>query len=72
MTDLMQWLYTNHIKSYIQNQKPDEKETPAISFFEGGFTETEKEEMETGFSFYAVHGFRLGLKTGLALAEDLR
>ena len=41
-------------------------------YFEGEYTQTQKEDMENIFSFYAVHGFRLGVRVGLALAEDLR
>ena len=69
MTDFMEWLYNNGIEDYIKEQRA---ETSAFSLFEGEYTQTQKEDMENIFSFYAVHGFRLGVRVGLALAEDLR
>jgi hypothetical protein len=72
MTDFMEWLYNNGIEDYIKKQRADDRETSAFSLFEGEYTQTQKEDMENIFSFYAVHGFRLGVRVGLALAEDLR
>ena len=34
--------------------------------------EAEKQDLEYVCRFYAVQGFRLGVKTGLALGEDLK
>lgn len=71
MTDFMEWLYINSIEPYIKNQVPDNSEARAISLFESEFTPTQKEDLEDMLSFYGVHGFRLGLKVGMALAQDL-
>ena len=72
MSDFMEWIYKNAIENYIKKQRPDDREARAISLFETEFNATQKDDLEDVFAFYGVHGFRLGLRIGLALAEDLR
>ena len=60
MSDLMKWMYAHYIRSYIESQ-PKENELGPL----------QRESLEAVTAFFAVQGFRLGLKTGMALAGDL-
>ena len=86
MTDLMGWLYDHYIHPQIENQPQDDARTspppgtparrrsgrripnPVFS----ASIRAEKQDLEYVCRFYAVQGFRAGMKFGLALGEDLK
>lgn len=72
MSDLMKWLYTNYIKPNIENQPKDDGETMWFSLLENELCPHQREPLDAVAAFYAVQGFRLGMKTGLAVGEELR
>ena len=56
------------------NRKPAQDDSDELHFaiLESSLMEAEKQDLEYVCRFYAVQGFRLGVKTGLALGEDLK
>ena len=72
MSDLMQWLYVHYIKPQVENQPKDNGEVLCFDLLKNDLTPCLEEASQTVAAFYTVQGFRLGLKTGLALGEDLR
>ena len=71
MSDLMKWMYAHYIKSYIESQPKDDGETMWFDLLENELGPLQRESLEAVTAFFAVQGFRLGLKTGMALAGDL-
>lgn len=71
MSNLMTWFYAHYIKPHIESQLKDDGETMWFSLFENDLSRRQLENAQAVLAFYAVQGFRLGLKTGLALGEDL-
>ena len=72
MTDLMEWLSLYYIKPYADSQPKDAGEEAHFSMVRNDLHPELWDSLEVIAAFYAVQGFRLGLKTGLALGEDLR
>ena len=72
MSDLMKWLYDHYIQPQIENQPQDDADELHFAILESSLTEAAKQDLEYVCRFYAVQGFRLGVKTGLALGEDLK
>lgn len=72
MTDLMGWLYDHYIHPQIENQPQDDADELHFAILESALMEAEKQDLEYVCRFYAVQGFRAGVKFGLALGEDLR
>ena len=72
MSDLMKWLYAHYIGPQIENQPRDDRDEFHFSLLEPALMEEQKKDLDCICRFYAVQGFRLGVKTGLALGEDLR
>ena len=88
MTDLMGWLYDHYIHPQIENQPQDGADELHFAVLESALMEgadelhfavlesalmeAEKQDLEHVCRFYAVQGFRAGVKFGLALGEDLR
>lgn len=71
MSDLMSWFYTHYIKSYVECQPKDELEEVWFDRVDNDLCPHQKEDLQPLLAFYAVQGFRLGLKTGLSLGKDL-
>ena len=72
MTDFMEWLSLYYIKPYVDSQPKDDGEETDFSLLRNELLPGLWDALDTVNTFYAVQGFRLGLKTGLALREDLR
>ena len=72
MSDLTQWFYTYYIKPYIENQPKDELTAMQFDLLNNELCPSQKEALRPVLDVYALRGFRLGLKTGLALAADLQ
>ena len=67
----MKWMYAHYIRSYIESQPKDDGETMWFDLLENELGPLQRESLEAVTAFFAVQGFRLGLKTGMALAGDL-
>ena len=72
MTNFMPDLYYYFIKPYIQDQPIDELFEPYFDRHKATATVDQRDDTNWIRQFYAIHGFILGLKLGLALAEELR
>lgn len=72
MSDMMQWLYSYYIKPYVENQPKSDAETLQYSLLTNELYPDMRHSLEVVAAFYAIHGFRLGMKTGMALEKDLR
>ena len=72
MTDLMGWLYDHYIQPQIENQPRDDGDKLHFTILESALMEAEKQDLDHVCRFYAVQGFRAGVKFGLALGEDLK
>ena len=72
MTDLMGWLYDHYIHPKIENQPQDDADDLHFAILDSALMEAEKQDLEYVCRFYAVQGFRAGVKFGLALGEDLK
>lgn len=72
MTDNMRWFYDEHLRPYIEAQAKDSGELYHFSFLEPALTTEEQKDVAAVNAFYAVHGFRLGLRLGLTLSDELR
>ena len=72
MTDFMEWLSIHYIKPYADSQPRDMGEEAHFSVVRNDLPPELWESPDAITAFYAVQGFRLGLKTGPALVDDLR
>ena len=72
MTDFMEWLSLHYIKPYADSQPKDDGEKTNFSLLKNELLPSLWGALDTVNTFYAVQGFRLGLKIGLALGDDLR
>ena len=72
MSDLMKWLYDHYIHPQIENQPQDDADELHFAILESALMEAEKQDLEYVCRFYAVQGFRAGVKFRLALGEDLK
>lgn len=71
MSDFMRWMYQNYIRPQIEKQPKDIGE---IMQFELVFNELSphlRQELQDVLAFYAVQGFRLGVRTAVTLQPDL-
>lgn len=71
MSDLLNWYYSYYIRPYVESQPKDDGEQMRFSLFENNLDPDQRVDAQAVLAFYAVQGFRLGLKTGLALGKDL-
>ena len=71
MSDYMQWFYAHYIKAYIEAQPKDDGQTMWSSLLDNDLYPDQKRALDCLCTFHAVHGFRLGLKMGLALSREL-
>lgn len=72
MSDLMTWLYQNYIQPQIESRPKDAGEEMQFDFLCNDLYPQQKEALRTALAFYGAQGFRLGLKTGMALGNELR
>jgi len=72
MSDLMKWLYQNYIQPQIESQPKDAGEAAQFDLLHNELLPQQEEVLHTALAFYGSQGFRLGVRTGLALKEDLR
>ena len=72
MFELMQWLYAHYIKPQVESQPKDYGEAMCFDLLKNDLEPHLEDAHQTAAAFYTVQDFRLGLKTGLALGEDLR
>ena len=71
MSDLMRWLYDHYIKPNIESQSKDISTEMQFDLVSNELDEALKEVLQSMLAFYAAQGFRLGVRTGLALKDDL-
>lgn len=71
MSDLMRWMYHHYIKPNIESQPKDDAEDMWLSFLDFELNEDQKRALRSSLAYYAVQGFRLGLRTGVTLHADL-
>ncbi len=72
MSDLMKWLYRNYILPQIESQPKDIEEGTQLDFLRNELDPQQEEALQSALAFYGAQGFRLGVRTGLALGEDLK
>ncbi len=68
----METLYAGFIKHYIEAQPKDQIYSYYFDLHEQTASLGEKDNTNTIRRFFAIHAFILGIKLGLALAEDLK
>lgn len=71
MSDLMRWMYHHYIKPNIESQPKDDTEDMWFTFLDFELNEDQKRALQSSLAYYAVQGFRLGLRTGVTLGADL-
>ena len=62
MTECMRWLYDHYILPQIEGRPMDDGDASRAALFW---------DARAVLAFYAVQGFRLGARTGLALGREL-
>ena len=71
MTDLMRWMYDHYIKLQIESQPKNAGEAMQIDLLQNELDPQMGLVLQDVLSYYAVQGFRLGVRTGLTLQPDL-
>ena len=71
MTDRMKWLYDHYIQPQIESQPMDDEEAFHSSLLNPALVAEQRQDLACICRFYAVQGFQLGLKTGMALQKEL-
>lgn len=71
MTDLMKWMYNHYIKPNIESQPKDDAEDMWFDLLNNELDPQMLESLQKALSFYAVQGFRLGVRAGAALSGEL-
>ena len=71
MTDLMRWMYDHYIRIQIESQPKTVGEAMQIDLLQNELDPQMGHVLQDVLSYYAVQGFRLGVRTGLALQPDL-
>lgn len=71
MTDLMRWMYEHYIRLQIESQPKNAGEALQLSLLQNELDSQMVQVLQDVLSYYAVQGFRLGVRTGLALQPDL-
>ena len=71
MTDLMRWMYEHYIRLQIESQPKSAGEAMQIDLLQNELNPQMRQILQDVLSYYAVQGFRLGVRTGLALQPDL-
>ena len=71
MSDFMRWMYDHYIKPNIESQPITDGEAMQIDLLNNELGPDMQRTLQEVFAFYAVQGFRLGVRTGATLIEDL-
>lgn len=71
MTDLMRWMYDHYIKPSIESQPKDDGEAMRLDLLSNELDPSLQRILRDVLAFYAVQGFRLGVRTGVTLHADL-
>ena len=71
MSDFMRWMYDNYIRPNIESQPKDSLTEMQLDLMNNELDEKLKKVLQSILAFYAVQGFRLGVRTGVTLSEDL-
>lgn len=71
MTDLMKWMYNHYIKPNIESQPKDDTEDMWFTFLDFELAPHQIQAFQEALAYYAVQGFRLGVRTGVTLHADL-
>ena len=71
MSDLMRWMYEHYIRLQIESQPKDVGEAMQLDLLQNELDQQMNQILQDALSYYAVQGFRLGIRTGLALQPDL-
>lgn len=70
MTDTMKWFCTNYILPHADRQAMDFGQKMALDCVQNELPHSLFPQLEAVKEFYALQGFRLGLKLGAALGEE--
>ena len=71
MSDFMRWMYDHYIKPNIESQPKDDAEDMWSTFMDYELNPDQQHALQEILAFYAVQGFRLGVRTGITLQSDL-
>lgn len=71
MSDFMRWMYDHYIKPNIENQPKDDAENMWFDSLDNELDPQLRQTLQKALTFYAVQGFRLGVRTGVTLGGDL-
>ena len=71
MRELINWLYDHYIQPHLENQPRDGEAELHFSLLESALRKEERKDLAFVCRFYALQGFRLGVKTGVALGKEL-
>lgn len=71
MTDAMKWFCANYILPQVEKQPMDFGEQMSLDCVRNELPHSLFPQLETVKEFYTLQGFRLGLKLGAALGEEL-
>lgn len=71
MTDMMKWFCTNYILPQIEAQPMDFEAQMRLDMLRNELTSDMHPMLAAVNAFYAAQGFRIGLKFGAALGEEL-
>ena len=71
MSDFMRWMYDHYIKPNIESQPMTDGEASQIDLLNNELNPDMQKTLQEIFALYAVQGFRLGVRTGVTLIEDL-
>ena len=71
MEDFLSWFYEHYIKTTLSSQPPDFGTACRADLLRRVLDPFLQQQLEELNRFYALRSFRLGLRTGLALARDL-
>lgn len=71
MTDLMKWMYDHYIRPSIESQPKDDAEDMWFDLLNNELDPQMRKTLQKALSYYAIQGFRLGVRTGVTLGADL-
>ena len=71
MTDLMKWMYDHYIRPNIESQPKDAGEAMQLDLLKNELDPQMRKTLQEVQAYYAVQGFRLGVRTGVTLGTDL-
>ena len=72
MSDFMHWMYDHYIRPNIESQPKNDAEAVCFDLLSNELAPDMRQHLQKALSYYAVQGFRLGVRTRIALNEDLR